>query len=100
MTEEDIATIENMAGCNYAPSDIAIYLGTNVGYFLKEYNTEGSVIQQAYYRGRLIAQYEINNKQRELAMTGNITATQIFLKESKELEAVNIRNKCLGLIDN
>ena len=95
MTAEQIEVIESMAGSNFAPSDIAIYLGIDVKVFLADYDIEGSEVQQAYYRGQLQSKFLVINKQKDLAETGNITAAQIFLKESEKIEAKNILNKVL-----
>ena len=63
--------------------------------FLKEWLDKRSVVREAYDSGKLLADFQVINKQRELAESGNITAAQIFLKETKEREIANIRDKIL-----
>jgi len=48
-----------------------------------------------YNRGQLSAEFKVNLKQKELAESGNITAAQIFLKESERIKLENLRNQCL-----
>jgi len=62
---------------------------------MKLWQTKDSLVRIAYDRGKLVASYEVNKKQKENAQSGNITAAQIFLKESKEEEAKNILNNVL-----
>jgi hypothetical protein len=54
-----------------------------------------SEVSKAYERGKLVAEFNINNKQKELAEAGNITAAQIFLKEAERTETNMIRNRIL-----
>lgn len=95
MNEEQKAIIENMAGCNFAPSDIALFLGIEKKMFLSEYNNVGSDIRDAYVRGQLRTKYNVIDKQRDLAETGNITAAQIYLKEAENIRARNILDNVL-----
>jgi len=90
-----MTSIHDLAGCNYSPEKIALYLDMDKKAFLQVWNNKESEVRMAYERGKLVAEFNINNKQKELAEAGNITAAQIFLKESKENEINNIRNQCL-----
>lgn len=85
--------VEIMAGCNWAPSDMATYLGFEKKAFLSQYNTPGTRIWEAARRGKLKTDMTISFRQKTLAEAGNITAVQIFekMKEQKETEA--LRNK-------
>lgn len=94
-TDEELATIEMMAGTNYSPKQIALYLGVDSKKFMKLYNDKNSVVRVAYERGLLETTFDVQRKQVENARSGNITAAQIFLKESKEIEAKNILNRVL-----
>lgn len=95
ISSEDIQTIMDMAGSNFAPSDIALQLGVPKKAFLALYNTPDSDVREAYNAGKLQTQKNIMDKQRELAEGGNITAVQIFTKEAESIETANIRNLCL-----
>lgn len=94
-SDEEIVQIMSLAACNYSPSQIALQLGIDKKGFLQLYHDIDSDVREAYDGGRLKRTYNIMDKQGDLAEKGNITAAQIFLKESKEIEIANIRNKCL-----
>ena len=95
LSDEEISAIERMAGCNFGPSEIALYLEIDKKRFLELYSDRESDVRVAYDRGMLVTQFDLMNKQRELGIGGNITATQIFLKEKNEIEIINSRNFCL-----
>ncbi len=94
-TEEEYQTIEDMAGLNYLPSEIAVYLDVPKKDFVTVYNNKESLVRYHYDRGKLVATMEVNQKLLENAKAGNITAAQIYQKESKSIAAQNIRNKIL-----
>lgn len=95
LSDEEYADIENLAGCNYTPQKIALFLSIDKDEFLTHWNNPNSPIRVTYNRGLLVAEYKINLKQKELAESGNITAAQIFLKESDRIKLENLRNQCL-----
>ena len=94
-SEEEMTSIHDLAANNYAPEKIALYLDVDKKAFLQLWYDKESAVRLAYERGKLVSEFTITNKQKELAEKGNITAAQIFLKESKENEINNIRNQCL-----
>lgn len=94
-SEEELTSIEDLAACNYSPEKIALYLDVDKKAFLQTWNNHESFVRLAYDRGKLVAEFSINQKQKELAVAGNITAAQIFLKESEKNEVNNIRNRIL-----
>lgn len=95
LTEEEEKMIMDMAACNFTPSSIAKALDYSHKDFLQKWMDKRSAVRQAYDAGKLLADFQVINKQRELAESGNITAAQIFLKETKEREIANIRDKIL-----
>ena len=95
LTEEETKTIMDMAACSFTTTSIAKALGYSHKDFLKQWLDKRSVVREAYDAGKLLADFQVINKQRELAESGNITAAQIFLKETKEREIANIRDKIL-----
>ena len=95
LTEEEFETIEQLAGANYTPDKIALYISQEKKSFLKELYNPDSEVRICYNRGLLRTEFNVINKQRELAESGNITAAQIFLKESEKVKIENIRNQCL-----
>jgi|SRR5690606_12339190 hypothetical protein len=96
-TEEEYQTIEDLAGLNYLPSQIAMYLDVDKKDFIKQINNPESTISYHFTRGKLIAEAAVNIKLLENAKSGNITAAQIFQKESRRIEIQNIRNRTLGI---
>ena len=94
-SEEEMTAVHDLAGCNYSPEKIALYLDVDKKAFLQLWSNSESEVRLAYERGKLVSEFNINNKQKELAEKGNITAAQIFLKESKENEINTIRNRIL-----
>lgn len=95
LTEEEEKMIMDMAACNFTPSSIAKALDYSHKDFLLKWMDKRSAVREAYDAGKLLADFQVINKQRELAESGNITAAQIFLKETKEREIANIRDKIL-----
>lgn len=95
ITDEDENIISELSGCNYSPEKIALYLDVDKKEFLKMWREKDSKVRIAYDRGKLIASFQVNQKQKENAQSGNITAAQIFLKESKEEEAKNALHNIL-----
>ena len=95
LSDEEIQNIMDLAACNFSPELIAKKLDVSKEVFMHFWYKKEHDIRQAYEAGKLLAQFNIMNKQRELAESGNITAAQIFLKESKEIELNNLRNQCL-----
>ncbi|MBW3519507.1 hypothetical protein [Flavobacterium sp. NKUCC04_CG] len=95
ISEEQLVMIEHLAGCNYSPKQIATFLKIPERDFLSLWRVLQSSVRLAYERGKLISQYEIAKTQQQSAIAGNITAAQVFLKESKELENKNILNQIL-----
>ena len=94
-SEEEITQVIDLAACNYSPELCAVHLDVDKEAFLQLWRNPESEIRQAYDAGKLKATFNIMNQQRTLAESGNITAAQIFLKESKEIEIDNIRKQCL-----
>ncbi|WP_413998713.1 hypothetical protein ACMDB5_13130 [Flavobacterium sp. W1B] len=94
-SEEEMTSIHDLAGCNYSPEKIALNLEIDKKAFMQLWYDKESEVRMAYERGKLISEFNINNKQKELAEAGNITAAQIFLKEAEKNEVNNIRNRIL-----
>ena len=93
-SEEEYTSIHDLAGCNYSPEKIALYLDVDKKAFLDLWYQKESDVRKAYERGKLVADFNISNKQKELAEAGNITAAQIFigLREVTEVENIVFSN--------
>jgi hypothetical protein len=94
-SEQELTDIHNLSGCNYSPEKIALYLDVDKKDFLQLWYQKESEVRMAYERGKLVADFNISNKQKELAEAGNITAAQIFIGLRKDTEVETIRNQCL-----
>lgn len=83
-------TLEQLAAANFSYRDMAIYIGYNIRSFKKLVHTKDSAIQLAIHRGRLKADYAINQKLSQNAQSGNLTTIQQFenIKEKKHVENV------------
>jgi len=68
--------IEELAGLNYTPEEIAMYLDIPEKEFVGLYNDKGSYVRYHYERGILIARAEVDMQTLESAKSGNITASQ------------------------
>ncbi|MBX9886681.1 MAG: hypothetical protein K2Y30_01950 [Flavobacteriaceae bacterium] len=99
-SDEEYTAIHDLAGCNYSPEKIAVYLEVDKKAFMQLWFDSETEVRKHYERGKLVAEFNINNKQKELAEKGNITAAQIFLKEAERNEVNNIRNRILFGDDN
>lgn len=84
--------IEKLAGANYGPRDIAVYLGENVAWFLNEWQERDSATRQSYDRGVLMVQADIDMQIAENARGGNITAAQLHKKSAQERAWANAFN--------
>jgi ssDNA-specific exonuclease RecJ len=94
-SDEELKNISEMAACNYLPSQIALNLDVDKKAFLQTWNNKESYVRLAYERGKLEADFNISNKQRELAEAGNITAAQIFISLREATEIAQIRDQIL-----
>lgn len=92
-SEEEFTQIEDLAANNYSPEKIALYLDVDKKAFMALWFNKQSDVRHHYNRGQLVAEFEVNNKQKELAVAGNITAAQIFLAQKEKTNLDNIRNR-------
>ncbi|WP_372744287.1 hypothetical protein [Lutibacter sp.] len=84
LSQEQYEQIEDMAACNYAPTQIAIYLDCDQKEFLRQYHKPDSLVRFHYNKGILTAQFEIDEKLLQNAKTGNITASQEHKKAQEK----------------
>lgn len=95
LSEEELQVIHDLAAVNYSPEKIAIYLDLDKAAVLAEFYNKLSDFRTAYDRGMLEAEFLINQKQGELAKSGNITAAQVFLKENERIRNENLLKNIL-----
>lgn len=91
LSTEDI--IEKLAGCNYGPSEIAMYLDMSVKTFLAAWHDPKSAIRHHYEKGKLQADFEINQNLLDNAKTGNITAAQQYFKQADERRVEDLKQR-------
>ena len=94
-SEEEMTSIHDLAGCNYSREKIALYLDVDKKAFLELWYQKESEVRMAYERGKLVSDFNISNKQKELAEAGNITAAQIFIGLREVTEVERIRDQIL-----
>jgi hypothetical protein len=94
-SQEEFTSIEDLAGCNYSPEKIALYLQVDKQAFMRLWYDKESPVRIAFESGKLKSEFKINNKQKELAESGNITATQIFIGLRESTEVARIRDQIL-----
>lgn len=94
-SEDEYTAIHDLAGCNYSPEKIALYLDVDKKAFLDVWYQKESEVRKAYERGKLVSDFNISNKQKELAEAGNITAAQIFIGLREVTEVERIRDQIL-----
>lgn len=94
-SEEEFTSIEDLAGCNYSPEKIALYLQVDKQAFMRLWYDSESNVRVAYEKGKLVSDFNISNKQKELAEAGNITAAQIFIGLREATEVARIRDQIL-----
>ena len=94
-SEEEYTSIQDLAACNYAPEKIAVFLQVDKKAFLKLWFDKESQVRKNYELGKLVAEFEISNAQKNLAIKGNITAAQVYLNLRTATEIETIRNQIL-----
>lgn len=95
LTTEHYEVIEKMAGCNYSPANIALYLNLPEKGFLAAWADKKSAIRHHYDRGQLVADFEISRKRLENAMAGNLTADQQHQKETEKRRVEDVKKQIL-----
>jgi hypothetical protein len=91
LSENEI--IEQLAGLNYGPRDIAVYLGVDTKAFMEAWRNPETDVRECYDRGRLKAQADVNMQLLHNAQTGNITAAQMYEKNRAQIQLDNLREQ-------
>lgn len=93
LSQEELETIEDLAATNYGPSQIATYLSLDKREFLSAWNDPDSLVRHHYEKGKLTAEFEINQKLLDNARSGNITAAQIYEKNRDRVNTENLKQQ-------
>lgn len=94
-TQEQIETIESLAGINYAVKQIAMYLGVPVKDLQNEFNDIDSKFRYHYNRGKLMSQAMVDMKLLESAKGSNLTAMQQLEKIRLARHFENMRDQLI-----
>lgn len=95
LTEEQIKTLEQLAGINYSPEEIAMYFGIDEDLFMQWFNEPIFALKYHYKRGKLMAKAIIDIALLESAKTGNITAAQMVKKAISAKEHEDFKKRML-----
>jgi len=95
LSQEEFEQIEDLAGCNYSPVQIAKYLSVPRVDFMAAYNKPNHLVRFHYDKGQLQADADINMKALETAKAGNQTAMQIYFKQRDQVKLENLKNHIL-----
>jgi hypothetical protein len=91
-TQEQIDSIEKLAGLNYTFKHIAMYLDVPLKDILDDYGDKESKFRYHYDRGKLLSQADIDQGALDSAKGGNITAMQQFERIRRARHFENIRD--------
>jgi len=95
--EEDLTTIQKLAGCNYTVRQVAIYFGIDVVELFYEYQNTDSLFYTTFQRGRLIAEADVNMKLLDDAKGGNLTASAQYKKAMKATQLAILKDELFGI---
>ncbi len=96
LSQEQYETIEDLAACNYAPRQMAVYLDCDEAEFMRQYYKPDSLVRFHFNKGVLAANFEVDQKLLENAKTGNITASQEYKKAAEKREFYNQKMRILN----
>lgn len=99
LDEEQYEKIEQLAGANYSPEDIASYLKIDRKQFVDEYNKENSKIRYHYNRGQLVVRANDDIQLYESAKSGNITAYNQLEKAKAANKLEQVKKKHMLAIE-
>ena len=96
ISQEQIDVIEKLAGVNYTPQEIAVYLGVNEQIFMAMFDDPDSNIRFYYDRGKLMAKAKVDMAVLDSAQGGNITAVQIMKKSTSLKDHAEYKRRILN----
>ncbi|MFY0481457.1 hypothetical protein ACI6PS_02530 [Flavobacterium sp. PLA-1-15] len=92
-SQEELESIEHLAGLNYTPLQMATFLDQDPVRFLRAMSVSNSIIQFHINKGKLESDFLVNEKVLQNAKTGNLTAVMIFnqAREKNDVESIKRR---------
>lgn len=95
LTPKELEVLEKLGEVNYSLYNISIYMEIPLKLLEIWMRDETSPAYQAYHRGKLKNQFEIEYKLTQDAKTGNLTAIQILDKHKRKNELEEVKNLIL-----
>lgn len=92
-TDEQIETIEDLAGMGWVPEDIAKYFGIDEGQFMDEFHDDESTLRYHYDRGSLITKARVDRDNLRRAKDGNLTSLQMVEKKMRHRDLENYKKR-------
>ena len=92
-SQEELDTIQGLAGLNYTPLQMATYLEVEPVRFLKALKVANSIISFNINKGKLEAEFQVNEKLLQNAKSGNLTAVMMFnnARDRNDIESIKRR---------
>ena len=97
LQESDLERIEELAGQNFAPSQIAKILGFDKWAFMQLWRDQESILRQRYELGRLSIEEEKQSALVDKIREGNSFAIQIHDKSSRARQFEDIKTEIFNL---
>lgn len=97
LQESDLERIEDLAGQNFAPSDICKIMGLDKWAFMQLWRNHNSIIRKRYELGRLHIEAAKQHHLSWKAESGNMMAIQTHNKETQRRTFENIKNEIFNL---
>jgi len=95
LSQEELEELEDYAACNYRPQQIAKVMGYDKSAFMQAWLDKANLVRHHYDKGRLEADFMINQKALETAKAGNLTAMQIWQKNKDAVHVENLKEQIL-----
>lgn len=92
-SQEELESIEHLAGLNYTPLQMATFLDVEPVRFIKALHVANSVIKFHINKGKLESEYLVNEKLLQNAKSGNLTAVMMFnnARDRNDIESIKRR---------
>lgn len=96
LTEEQIKLIEQLAGVNYTPQEIALFFQEDLVAFMAFFDAPDSKLRYHYDRGKLMAKAKVDMSLLDSAQNGNITAAQLVKKAANQKDHEEFKRRILN----
>lgn len=93
LSPEQLALVEELAAIGKAAHIIADAVGAKKRLFMRDFKTKSTPIFDAYYRGVILSQSQVQKAILETARKGNLTAAQQMAKIWDEQKLEDMKNE-------